>query len=757
MSLYSSPFAPGGGTAVLVKRSVWEDVRAVQLVDAAGELVADIAACTAMHRGSRARLMLAAAYWLNHNAQSTVPGMSGLRKDAQERGRRALQREAKAMLAEGRIQGVVLGLDANRVVGSGMNGGAPRSTPACSCPHGWELIALAEGLGALLTPGITHLHTHTSFSHRGGEHIPGRVIDYILVSTELVGQGGEHVKEDRVVGRQEWGELLEGYTDHLPVLLKVGLPYGKVQELWSPEEHRRARGHPATQMLLTDTTESEVRARALNSIAAALLAGDYCWRPGLSRSNTQHVVDRGSRAPTQKERDERKLLLGEGGVGSLEEARGTAWTAYAGGDMQDLLAWARRASGVDEQEARLRAALLWKVLKHLGQKPLAKMEAEEHVPDEESPADHRDLCTRRTCAEAGRAVAAAQDARRGVHQRSLQAPALTQALKMALAREVDAQKQCRLRRDALTPARMEGLPTGMRMQLLKYARGGERDGKSGLPAGMMGRDGAPAESPEQQAEDLQRYFTELYSNRGTAEEKQREAAEVQDLLAKARAAHSAWSAGGGTRSRIGMLCNESPTLEEFEEALKKLKPASAGGPDNLTAHHLLHAPGDWKDAYTQLMKTCWEEGLIPRGWTLARTVMLYKGKGLPELLYASYRLLIPQGIAGKWYNYTTAERLKAVMVARNQPPADFFGWRTASGPMAAALTFTELIRMALRAGLEIYACLLDLAQAFDRMSHVEVARALTALGVEGALFETVMQTMMSRKLRTSTGVHQPLA
>ncbi len=62
------------------------------------------------------------------------------------------------------------------------------------------------------------------------------------------------------------------------------------------------------------------------------------------------------------------------------------------------------------------------------------------------------------------------------------------------------------------------------------------------------------------------------------------------------------------------------------------------------------------------------------------------------------------------------------------------------------MVFTELIRRELRRGGEVYASLPDLFQAFDRMSHVKTARALRGLGVEGALFEAVMRTMLGRKL-----------
>ena len=765
--LYSSVRAPGGGVAVLVKAGEWADVRVVPLLDAAGGEVADVAACTARHCKSNSRVLLAAAYWLNEDARSMVPGMDALRKAAQARGRGALVREVGVRVASGSVQGAILGLDANRVVASGSTRGAQRSAPgAVQCSHGHELTDLADALGALLTPGITAPHTPTSFTTRGGVRRDGHPIDYILISAPLAGEEGEHIVRDRVVGEHEGGGVMEGHTDHRGVLLAVRLPVGTPpQPLWGEAERARARAHPATGGL-TLSTSPEHYQRDMGWLEAALRAGDFMPRIALSHRFPTLVVDPYTRAPEQLERREREELLGgAAATGDLAAARERAWSDYAGENMEALARWAESASTLEDQEARFRAALLWHALTRLGMRPLAKLEPAAHAPGEgrgqESRWGHRLTCRRRACAETGRATAKAEAAQGEALGRHVRDPELERRRREAEAREDEVQAQCALSRHALGSGRLAALKLGAAMKLVRHVLEGVhkgQGGKRGLPQGMLEADGVtPTATAARQEDRTREYLQRLYGHGGTAAQQQRDVEEVRGYLQEARAEHTAWMAGGGRRTVVSRLCNTPLTTEELEEALAMLKAAAVGGPDNLTAHHLGHAPASWRVAYQRLMVRCWEAGHVPLGWTYCHTAMLYKGKGLLELLYSSYRLLIPQNTCGKWYYYTLAERLKAVMRARRQPPKNFFGWWEGTGTMAAALTFTELIRGALRRGQEVYACLLDLAQAFDRMSHVETAKALRELGVGGALFEAVMGAMTGRRLRTSEGVHQPLS
>jgi len=94
------------------------------------------------------------------------------------------------------------------------------------------------------------------------------------------------------------------------------------------------------------------------------------------------------------------------------------------------------------------------------------------------------------------------------------------------------------------------------------------------------------------------------------------------------------------------ICENAPTLEEVQKAIRKLRNGRAAGPDDITPELLKTAEIPISTALHQLFLLIWKSGKVPADWKEAVIISLYKGKG-SRTICSSYRPISLLSVPGK--------------------------------------------------------------------------------------------------------------
>src|SRR5678815_5675445 len=69
------------------------------------------------------------------------------------------------------------------------------------------------------------------------------------------------------------------------------------------------------------------------------------------------------------------------------------------------------------------------------------------------------------------------------------------------------------------------------------------------------------------------------------------------------------------------------TVEEYKEAIKRMKKGKAPGEDGVAVELVVEGGEELRGRIISLMNKCWREGKVPERWGKAIIIPIYKGKG----------------------------------------------------------------------------------------------------------------------------------
>lgn len=183
--------------------------------------------------------------------------------------------------------------------------------------------------------------------------------------------------------------------------------------------------------------------------------------------------------------------------------------------------------------------------------------------------------------------------------------------------------------------------------------------------------------------------------------------------------------------------------------LSKLDTSKATGPDGIPARVLKECAKDLGRPITSLYTLCFRSGVQPSMWKTANVVPVHKRDS--KSVMKNYRPVSLLSILSKVMESIVNQRLTSFLEKHGLLSKHQFGFRGGMGT-ADLLTalHTEWIGT-LAAGGAVQAIAIDIAGAFDRVSHTGVLAKAAASGVRGQLLEWLKDYLSERHLQVVVG------
>ena len=172
--------------------------------------------------------------------------------------------------------------------------------------------------------------------------------------------------------------------------------------------------------------------------------------------------------------------------------------------------------------------------------------------------------------------------------------------------------------------------------------------------------------------------------------------------------------------------NEGPfTMDELNNAIDRLKPNKAGGPDDLIAEIFRDLNPENRRKLLTLYNQIHDTEEIPPHFNEAHVVQIYKSGKAPEQ-YSSYRPIALLNLTYKILAKLIQERLRETLDHRI---VDFqFGYRKGKSTAEPIFIARRTQELAERSGKTLYMLALDYSKAFDSIPHPKLIECLKRKG-----------------------------
>lgn len=195
------------------------------------------------------------------------------------------------------------------------------------------------------------------------------------------------------------------------------------------------------------------------------------------------------------------------------------------------------------------------------------------------------------------------------------------------------------------------------------------------------------------------------------------------------------------------------TAAELLKATAALKPGKAPGPDGIPGEVLRRVasirPGILLEMYNQCART----GMTSKRWKTARLVLLYKGKGEPEVP-SSYRPLSLLDTTGKVYELLLKPRLTDAITAAGGLSENQHGFRKGRSTIGAIREITatvEKTRLTCHGSRPlVLLATLDVKNAFNSARWKDILEALQTFRVPSYLMRIVRDYLRDRRITYET-------
>jgi hypothetical protein len=174
------------------------------------------------------------------------------------------------------------------------------------------------------------------------------------------------------------------------------------------------------------------------------------------------------------------------------------------------------------------------------------------------------------------------------------------------------------------------------------------------------------------------------------------------------------------------------TEQEIAVVLSKLKSGCGGGHDELGSDIYKRLAGTLVVPIKHIVNLSIRTGVFPNHCKEATVIPIHKGGDNCEI--SNYRPISLLPVLSKIIETIVKVRLVRFLNLNGLLSTNQFGFREKMGASDAILTLTQMVASNMDAGLRTLAVFLDLAKAFDTVSHPLLLRKLESIGIVGPAF-----------------------
>ena len=186
-----------------------------------------------------------------------------------------------------------------------------------------------------------------------------------------------------------------------------------------------------------------------------------------------------------------------------------------------------------------------------------------------------------------------------------------------------------------------------------------------------------------------------------------------------------------------------------ERLLRQLDPAKATGPDGVPARVLRHCSAALASPLSVLFSLCFRHGIQPAMWKTASVVPVHKKQSRSAL--KNYRPVSLLSVVSKVMEKIVNKSLMNHMEKRNLLSAHQFGFRSGLGAADLLTSMNHEWLKSLNSGGAVRVLAVDIAGAFDKVSHYGVLHKLKSYGISGDLHRWLSNYLTDRNLQVTVG------
>jgi ribonucleases P/MRP protein subunit RPP40 len=193
------------------------------------------------------------------------------------------------------------------------------------------------------------------------------------------------------------------------------------------------------------------------------------------------------------------------------------------------------------------------------------------------------------------------------------------------------------------------------------------------------------------------------------------------------------------------MCIDDITEEIIEEKLCKLKLDKSAGPDGIHPRVLFELRKVLKKPLKKIFIKSLESGLVPAAWKEANVVPLFKKGSKTDV--KNYRPVSITSLVGRLFEQIIKECLLKYLELNDLIKNSQYGFRKGRSCASNLIIFWNYIIEQLDKRHSIDVILLDLAKAFDKVSHQKLIYKLKHKGVTGKLLLWIENWLKDRRQR----------
>ena len=191
------------------------------------------------------------------------------------------------------------------------------------------------------------------------------------------------------------------------------------------------------------------------------------------------------------------------------------------------------------------------------------------------------------------------------------------------------------------------------------------------------------------------------------------------------------------------------TADEIIQIITKFKTESASGPDNIGPKIYKLLKHCIADPLAHLINLSFSSGVFPNYLKAATVVPVFKNG--PKDCISNFRPISLLNTISKIYEAAMKSRLSSFLENQNLLSPSQYGFRPGRGTNDAILKLTEVITNNVDSNKKCLAVFLDLAKAFDTVSHKILLAKLHKMGVRGLALQWFQSYLRDRKQHVRLG------
>ena len=193
------------------------------------------------------------------------------------------------------------------------------------------------------------------------------------------------------------------------------------------------------------------------------------------------------------------------------------------------------------------------------------------------------------------------------------------------------------------------------------------------------------------------------------------------------------------------LCRIRFRPSTVRRLLGQLDPAKATGPDGVPARVLKECRAVLATPLAHLFSLCFEQGVHPSDWKTANMVPVHKRKSRTDM--KNYRPVSLLSVVSKVMEKVINTSIMNYLEKGNLLSAHQFGFRTGLGAADLLTALNHEWLTAINSGGAVRALAVDIAGAFDKVSHAGVLHKLKSYGIQDTLHTWLTNYLTNRKIQ----------